>query len=381
MSRTVRLAVAVCAIAVASPIVDSAAAQDGSPHVLVATTGNQSELRETVRITKKRGPGKLVMSLGPEELPSLSNGDRLLATAELEVTTDCAVESVGCVGTPYKYNPSLTTSLILGDDASATGGEGAVEIDSQRTKCNQRDSAHHCLIVFTGSSLDIAGQAPCAPSSCHLNLVVESHKARAKKGNRLLMGENEPDGSVGQDKGRLNVTRFSPGSQPAISPLTTTTPLVTSIPVRKGEDIVVYSQELSGLEKDDQLAASASMTVDVSHLSYGPLIRSRLILALDPTSTAPGHDVKQLTDPKGEISEANGYNCTQRKPSCVTRKVGVISMRKDAEDASGDPIPLYANLVVDTAKPGGTAAAGDTVQIDPTGGALNVTRYPASLKG
>ena len=88
-----------------------------------------------------------------------------------------------------------------------------------------------------------------------------------------------------------------------------------------------------------------------------------------------------LTDPKGELTEANGFNCTQRRPRCLTRKVGVITMSEDAEDASGLPIPLYVNLVVDTANPGSTDRPSDVVWIDPLGGGLQVTRYPASLKG
>jgi hypothetical protein len=320
--------------------------------------------------------------MGPDVLPSLSNGDRLLSTAELEVTTDCAGPEAGCVGTPYKYNPALSVRLVLASSGSATGGEGTVEIASLRRKCNQRDVGHHCTVVFPGSSLDITGQVPCAPSSCFLNLVVESHKRKAMRGNRLLVGENEPDGSVQGDHGRLNVTRFSPGAQSQVDPVDTTTSLATSIPVVKGEGVVVYSQQLDGLEKDNQLAASASMTSDVEHLSYAPLVRSRLILALDPTATKPGKDVKRLTDdPKGELTEANGFNCTQRRPRCLTRKVGVITMSEDAEDVSGLPIPLYVNLVVDTANPGRTDRPDDVVSIDPLGGALQVARYPASLKG
>ena len=61
--------------------------------------------------------------------------------------------------------------------------------------------------------------------------------------------------------------------------------------------------------------------------------------------------MKELTEPKGEIAEANGFNCTQRNPVCPTNKVGVITMRRHAEDDSGEPIPLYVNLVFDSAKP------------------------------
>jgi hypothetical protein len=376
-------AAATCTLALAvPPAIESAGAQaDAGPRVAVATTGNHSERRRKVRITKRPGPGRVVMSMGPDVLPSLSAGDRLVSTAELEVTTDCAQPHAGCVGTPYKYNPALSVRLMLASSRSATGGEGTVEIASLRRKCNQRDLGHHCTVVFPGSSLDIAGQVPCAPSSCFLNLVVESHQRRAKRGNRLLVGENEPDGSVQGDHGRINVTRFSPGAQPPVAPVSTTTTLATTIPVRKGEGVVIYSQPLDGLERGEQLAASASMTSDVEHLGYAPLVRSRLILALYPTATKPKKDVKRLTeDPKGELTEANGFNCTQRRPKCLTRKVGVITM-SDNVSASGLQVPLYVNLVVDTANPGGADRPNDVVSIDPLGGGLQVTRYLASLKG
>jgi hypothetical protein len=377
-------AAATCALALAAPpVIESAGAQtDAGPRVMVATTGSDSERRRKVRITQRPGPGKIVMSMGPNVLPSLSTGDRLVSTAELEVTTDCAQPHAGCVGTPYKYNPFLSVRLVLASSRKTTGGEGTVDIGSVGRKCNQRDLGHHCEIVFPGSSLDIAGQVPCAPSSCFLNMVVESHQRRAKRGNRLLIGENEPDGSVQGDHGRLNVTRFSPGAQPPVAPVGTTTALATSIPVVKGDGVVVYSQQLDELERNEQLTASASMTTDVEHLAYGPLVRSRLILALDPSATKPGKDVKRLTeDPKAELTEANGFNCTQRRPRCLTRKAGVITMSEDAEDASGLPIPLHVNLVVDTANPGSTDRPSDVVLIDPLGGGLQVTRYPASMKG
>ncbi len=321
------------------------------------------------------------MSMGPRVLPSLSNGDRLLSTAELEVTTDCAHPTAGCTGTPYRYNPVLSVRLVLASSRRATGGEGTVQIASLHRKCDQRGLGHHCTIVFPGSALDIAGQVPCAPSSCFLNVVVESHKRNAKRGNRLLIGENEPDGSVRGDHGRINVTRFSPGAQPEVAPVGTTTTMANSIPVIKGKGVVIYSQPLDGLQSGEQLAASASMISDVKHLSYAPLVRSRLILALYPTATKPKRDVKRLTeDPKGELTEGTGFNCTQRHPRCLTRKVGVITV-SDNVAASGLQVPLYVNLVVNTANPDGADRPDDVVSIDPLGGGLQVTRYPASLKG
>ena len=392
--RTGALAWAVCGLVIASPLVGKAIAQDSEtdgPHVLVATTGNFSELRKAVPISKKSGKKpRVVMSMGPDGLPSLDNGDRLKSTAEVEVTTDCTEKGVRCVGRPYNFNPIVQVRIVLASGPGVTGGEGSVDLGVERLKCRQKspDREHHCVITFTDASLDVPnrGALPCSPGSCHLNMVVDAHNRKAKKRKKrgknfkLIIGEDEPDGTVRPDKGRLNAIRFAPGNQPPITPLVSPTPLVTSIPIVKAQDTVVYSQKLNSLERKEQLAVNGLMFTSIDHLTYNVLIRSRLILAESPTDATPGKEVKQFTEPKGEIAEANGYNCTQRNPQCVTNKVGVISMRKNADDNQGDPIPLYANLVVDTAKPGSTAPAGDAVTILP-GGAIAVTRYPAHLKG
>jgi hypothetical protein len=390
---TLALAVGVCALVAAfPPLLGDAGAQDESgDHVLVATTdAHPPELRTTVPITRSSDKKpRVVMSLGPGKLPSLSSGDKLQATGEVEVTTDCLEENVRCVGKPYTYNPIVQVRIVLANGPAVTGGEGAVELGVQRLKCRQKppDREHHCVVVFTDTVLDVAdrSQLPCAVDSCFLNMAVDAHSTRKPKGkkgrrNKLLIGEDEPDGSVAQDKGRLNAIRFDPGAQPAVPQQITTTVLAPTVPVRKGDRVVLYSQELTGLERNDQLAAVATATTSIDTIPYNVLNRTRLILAPDPIATAPGKDVKELTEPKGEISEANGFNCTQRNPICPTSKVGVITMRRDAEDDAGNPIPLYANLVFQTAKPGATAPAGDVVQVLPQGG-VNVSVYPAELKG
>jgi hypothetical protein len=240
------------------------------------------------------------------------------------------------------------------------------------------------VIVFTDTVLDVAdpSQLPCSPGSCFLNMVVDAHNPKKKRGqrNKLLIGEDEPDGTVVRDKGRLNAIRFSPGSQPQVQPQVTNTLLAPFVPVRKGQAVVLFSQELTGLERNDQLTASAVFTTSIGTVSYNVLNRTRLVLAPDPTATKPGKDVKDMTEPRGEIAEANGFNCTRRNPLCTTSKVGVITMRRDAEDEAGDPIPLYANVVFDAVKPGSVAPAGDAVQIFP-GGNLSVTTYPAAMLG
>ena len=57
----------------------------------------------------------------------------------------------------------------------------------------------------------------------------------------------------------------------------------------------------------------------------------------------------RFTEPKGEISEANGFNCTQGSsgyPSpCTVTKAGATQIVSDAVDNRGRPVPLYVNVV------------------------------------
>ena len=89
---------------------------------------------------------------------------------------------------------------------------------------------------------------------------------------------------------------------------------------------------------------------------------------------------------KGEITEANGFNCTHHDKTasqspwdspCQTQKAGVIRLTADAKK-------LYVNLVVGTSAIGGAPKPGDVVRIAPCSPgscALQILRYPASLRG
>ena len=99
---------------------------------LVASTGNDSELRKTIPITARSGANKaVVMSLGPGRrnmagLPDLAPGDRLEVTAEVEVTTDCARAGAGCVGNPYGFAPTVGAPAVARPGPRChRGGRGA----------------------------------------------------------------------------------------------------------------------------------------------------------------------------------------------------------------------------------------------------------------
>jgi hypothetical protein len=137
---------------------------------------------------------------------------------------------------------------------------------------------------------------------------------------------------------------------------------------------VVYSQQLDGLRDGEQLAARAGVTTGIRRLRHNAKISSRLILADSPVDVRPGPTSANVGTEQGEITEGNGFNCTQRTSPCVTTKAGVLEIENHA------PAPLYVNLVLAISRVGGRAPGDNLVTIQEVGG-LEVIRYPAEHKG
>jgi hypothetical protein len=403
-----RLAVAsggAIAVALVATVAGSAGAHsyDQPDRVLVSTTGSQSELVTNLAIGTEPGQGqKVVMSLPcptgsscdpSDKLASLLAGDRLKASSELEVTTDCINPNPSnCYGhrsdgapASYTYNPSVRSQLILAGAPTATGGSGTTPISPPREQtCRQQpDRQHHCVLVFDGPFLDVPANAPpCAlANTCYVNLVASASNPAALDGDTLIVGEDEPDGTIGQDKGRVNAVRLRPvisGREPAgkVQTFLRTATTVNSLSVGDSSDpkrTVVFSQRLDKLKNGEQLAVSADMTTDISKLPYKVLVNSKLILTSGQGETTVSDLAKSVAAVSGTITEANGFNCTKTDTPCLTQKVGVGSLIADPGK------PLFVNLVVGTKAIGATPQVGDTVKV--TGGRLQVVRYPASRKG
>jgi hypothetical protein len=384
-------AIAVAALAVTAGLAGAGTYRQPD-RVLVATTGDHSELVSTLDIQTQPGIApQVVMSLPSRRLGALQVGDRLKTSAELEVTTDCLDPEPRCVGNPYDYNPLINAQLILAPNRSATGGAGTTPISSlQRRTCRQQlpDRQHHCTLAFMWPFIDLLGPSPpCVPGPCFVNLVADAYSRLAQPGDKLIVGEDEPDGTTVQDKGRVNAVRLRPnvaGPKPTdrVTTSVDATPVVNQLVVGSQEDrnqTVVLSQELPDLKRGDQLAVSARMDTDVSKLPYNALVHSRLILTSRPDATTVTHLAKQVTSLDGELSEANGFNCTHATTPCRTQKVGVGSLIADAVHQSGEPAPMYVNLVVGTMAKRAQANPGDTVDV--LRGSLAMTRYPASRRG
>jgi hypothetical protein len=325
------------------------------------------------------------MSMGPKRLPDPRAGDRLKVSAELQITLDCHRRSPACVGRPYLFNPRVGSRLILAARPDVTGGRRAVAISPRRRiVCRGKPLSsrqHHCVIVFFGSKLDVPGPArlPCRPRSCRVNLVLDANSKRARKGDQLVIGNNRPNGHVGQDKGRINVVRMRPASQPPAPKVATRQRQRRSVPLDQSRSVVL-SKRLLGLREDEQLVVRASFRTDVSRLPFSARVSSRLVLARSRRATTSGALVRRLASQGGEIDETNGSNCTPIQTPCRYRKVGVVRMRNDARGRGGSPIPLYVNLYVISNSKRVRSRPGHRLPVLPHP-KLEVTRYPASRHG
>jgi hypothetical protein len=366
---------------------------DQPDRVLVSTSGNSSELVQSVDIGTAPGQVEtVVMSFPPKGQP-LEPGDGLSPGSEVQVTTDCSTDLPKCVGTPYSYDPIIDARLILTSSADRTGSGGTAIVIAQETGRTCAHEQHHCTIVFPFPDSPFSVSPPAVPCTfaeggCRLNLVLSAYHPNATLGaDKLILGEDEPDccGITVQDKGRVNAARLDPevpGSPEPVGAVNTYSsgPLVSSVPLRNTVSegkTVVFSQRLGTLRKNDQLSVSGDMTTDISGLRYNRvLVNSRLILAASRRATERSAAVKRVEELSGEIAEANGFNCTKDPPTtpCQTRKVGVAHLIRDSDGA------LYVNLVVSsTPAKSGQVQPGEVATV--TGGTLEVVHYPASRYG
>jgi hypothetical protein len=356
------------------------AAQSG-PTVLVRTTGNRSETRETVPITRHAGSKKaVVMSMGANTLPQLVAHDRLKVTSELQVTDDCNDPEPRCAGHPYQYNPKIGSHLVLASSPHATGGPHVVSVSPRKViTCLQEkgNRQHHCVIAFSDAGLHVKDPAdiPCLPDSCHLNFVVDARNHRARHGDKLVIGGNQPSGRIAQDKGRINVIRLRPGSQPKAPATVTRHRLHKRISLHL-HSAVIASKRLRGLKRHEQLAVYARFHTDISHLPYSTRVTSQLVLADRRSQTGPGHLAARVSSTGAEIDEANGSNCVHVRNPCRYTKVGVLTMQHDAE-SGGDPVPLFVNLWLKSKPKLTTPKPGDQLRIRDA--KLKIVRYPADL--
>jgi hypothetical protein len=323
--------------------------------VIAASTGNDSELVDTLPITRRaaRKP-RVVMSLGPSDLPTLRRGDRLEASAELQVSDTCVKAGPRCIGRRYSYSPFASARLILAAGEHVRGGRRAIPLTTRRSvHCGQRrpNRNHHCVLVFRHARRRIAHprRLPCRPARCFLNLVAEAHHDGARAGNVMVVGADGPGGSVQQDKGRLNavVARH----RASATRRRTRRRVAHRLRVEAhgaSPSRVAYSLRTSHLRAGDILVATAAQRTSIAGLAYNLFVSDHLILATRRGATNPTGPARRVGSLHGQLSEANGFNCTHGPsayPSpCLTQKAGMIEIHH-RPTRHGHGVPLYVNVV------------------------------------
>lgn len=352
-----------------------------------ATTGNRSERVKTIPISRHRGgKRRVVMSLGPEAIGSLRTGDRIYATAEVEVSVCLKPNKLhggerSCIGRTYAYDPNVRAELVLGHGPESTNG---ARLASRRTECAQRqpNRNHHCVLVIDNGTFTVPaeGKSPCDPADCHVNLVLDASDDSAKAGHKLVVGAASDGKQVHGDKGRINVTRFRPGTGDAIRPKVTQKKVRGSLPIAgEGDDVKersIYSIALPNLHAGEQLVVDGKLITRIGMHPYNVFQRTGLALSEGPLSASRDGWPEKVGDVvNGQISEANGFNCTQGNSAhddpCKARKVGVLEITRDA------PKTLYVNLVAGMAAQADFKDGhhdGDRARI--ASGFLRVYRFP-----
>ena len=109
------------------------------------------------------------MSLQPGNLGDLRDGDRLEATAEVEVSVCLKPNELHgsdrpCIGRTYGYDPTVIAELVLADGRTATGGASTVSLGSEKLTCTQSqpNRNHHCVLVIDDGDLDDRRRGPAA---------------------------------------------------------------------------------------------------------------------------------------------------------------------------------------------------------------------------
>jgi hypothetical protein len=358
----------------------------GSVHF--AATGNHSEIRETVPIARRKWAKKrVVMSLGPGKLPTLKRGDILRTSGEVKVSNTCILFSaLSCIGVPYRFSPRDDARIVLAGGRRTTGGRRAMAIaGADGLRCRQRlpDRNHHCVLVFPPAATKVRDlrRLPCRPAACHLNLVLQTDFPRARRGQVALVGADRPDGTVRQDGGRLNAIVLR-GKVPPAKKYETRQRVSRSVPIaprdRAGRR-AIYSQRINRLHKGDVLEVKARHRITISSLPYNSFIGTHLILTHGPHAVAPNALARRAIGGRGEVTEANGFNCTHgpsayRDP-CVTKKAGGVQIRQSVA-RHGHPVPLYLNVVVAGGPKRAIPRPSDRMRVL-RGGWLQIRRYRA----
>ena len=347
--------------ALAALALPAAAHAADPPKAEIATSGNDSELLQKVPIAKKPGArDRVAMRLGPDQFKPIQIGDRLRASAEVQVSTTCVEQGPRCIGRSYDANPTISAKIVLSPSPEAVQPYLPLSATNS-VRCKQRrpNRNHHCTIAIPNTETVVSdlSSLPCPPDACYVDLIVSATSKKSKKGDVVVLGADRPDRTVQQDKGRLNVVQAR-SKVPAPTVSSSAALVNTQLPLTEGKHEkrrVVYSVPIPAPRKGEILAFDASFAADISGLRFNTFIGSRVLMGLDPTATTSEGLAKTSIPLRGQASESNGFNCTLGPSGfanpCTTVKAGATRISRDViDETTGLPATLYLNVVA-SAKP------------------------------
>jgi hypothetical protein len=358
------------------------------PDLDAVATGTRSELVKSIAIRRRAARSRTAVISLP--LPELTGAERIKLAAEVTVTNTCVEPGPRCIGRRYRYSPIVGGQLRLASRRSAAGRRNTIAVSERASlRCGQRrpHRNHHCPIVFGDPARRIPGpgRLPCPPDACRVNLVLDAHEPRARRGDRLVVGADRPDGSVAQDRGRLSAIVFRSGFESQVLRNEVHRPrrrhlamVAGALGGREGGHEVTYSARVPEVRRGTVISAEAWQRLGIGHLPYSAFVSTELILSSRRSRTSPDRVAKSAATFNGHLTETSGYNCTQgpsafRTP-CVSHRAGIAQLRREPR-RDGRPVPLYVNLVSRTFPKRTSARSGDRARVLPRGG-VKVLVYP-----
>ena len=126
------------------------------------------------------------------------------------MSTTCVDPGPRCVGRRYDINPTITARIVLSPSPKAELGlPAAVREPHGALQAARPNRNHHCTIAIPNTETLITRPRGAAlqAGACYVNLIVGAQNKKAKRGDVVVLGADQPDGSVEQDKGRLNLVQ------------------------------------------------------------------------------------------------------------------------------------------------------------------------------
>lgn len=312
-------------------------------------TGRRAELRPTVPIAERPGEKtRSVLSLG---LPRLERGDVVRFNGEVTITTTCVDQITRCIGRTYNFDPRLRARIVIAPGKNTDSRGRTVDVSrSVGLTCEQTrpNRNHHCpLVVRKGSfKVDDLRDLPCKADSCRLNMLLDATNRKASSNQYVVVGSDQPDGSVEGGKARLSAA-VSDGALEIGKSATTRIRDRTLKASFSGGKTVVYSQRLGNLQSGDVLLVNSKQRTAIRGLPY--FISNQVVIGTKPSATGPSRLSRRIVSRSGLATETTGFNCTIGSSAfqspCVAVKSGLATIERPVEDKRGREVPLYVNLV------------------------------------